>query len=83
MILGQVFHGEGAVSLMPLLVRPAQRQIGSVRMDEGVSAAEGGASAADRWSIGNRVRDIEEAPDGTLWMLEDAKPGGLFHLTPK
>jgi hypothetical protein len=29
------------------------------------------------------VRDIEEAPDGSLWMLEDAKPGGLFHLTPK
>src|ERR1700728_813554 len=44
---------------------------------------KGGATAAQRWSIGKRVRDIEEAPDGSLWMLEDANPGGLFHLTPK
>jgi aldose sugar dehydrogenase len=32
--------------------------------------------------MGKRVRDIEEGPDGSLWMLEDALPGGLFHLTP-
>jgi glucose/arabinose dehydrogenase len=44
---------------------------------------KGGATAAQRWNVGKRVRDIEEAPDGTLWMLEDANPGGLFHLTPK
>ena len=43
----------------------------------------GGATAANRWSVGKRVRDIEEAPDGSLWMLEDASPGGLFRLTPK
>ena len=44
---------------------------------------KGGATAVDRWSIGKRVRDIEEAPDGSLWMLEDSESGGLFHLTPK
>jgi len=44
---------------------------------------KGGATAVQRWTIGKRVRDIEEAPDGSLWMLEDAKPGGLIHLTPK
>ncbi len=44
---------------------------------------KGGATAAQRWSVGKRVRDIEEAPDGTLWMLEDSTTGGLFHLTPK
>ena len=44
---------------------------------------KGGATAAQRWDVGKRVRDIEEAPDGTLWMLEDADQGGLFHLTPK
>ncbi len=44
---------------------------------------KGGATAAQRWSIGKRVRDIEESPDGSLWMLEDANPGGLIHLTPK
>jgi glucose/arabinose dehydrogenase len=44
---------------------------------------KGGATAVQRWDVGKRVRDIEEAPDGSLWMLEDANPGGLFHLTPK
>jgi aldose sugar dehydrogenase len=44
---------------------------------------KGGATAAQRWTVDKRVRDIEEAPDGSLWMLEDANPGGLFHLTPK
>jgi glucose/arabinose dehydrogenase len=44
---------------------------------------KGGAKAVERWDMGHRVRDIEEAPDGSLWMIEDAKPGGLFHLTPK
>jgi aldose sugar dehydrogenase len=44
---------------------------------------KGGATAVQRWSMGKRVRDIEEAPDGTLWMLEDTETGGLFHLTPK
>ncbi len=44
---------------------------------------KGGATAVQRWGVGMRVRDIEEAPDGSLWMLEDAHPGGLYHLTPK
>ena len=44
---------------------------------------KGGATAAQRWSVGKRVRDIEEAPDGSLWLLEDNAPGGLFRLTPK
>jgi len=45
--------------------------------------SKGGATAVQRWSIGKRIRDIEEAPDGSLWMLEDAEPGGLFRITPK
>ena len=43
----------------------------------------GGAKAAQRWSIGKRLRDIDEAPDGSLWMLEDDNPGALMHVTPK
>ncbi len=43
----------------------------------------GGAKAAERWDVGHRVRDVEEAPDGSLWILEDANPGALIHLTPK
>ena len=44
---------------------------------------KGGAEAVDRWDIGFRVRDAEVAPDGALWMIEDAKPGRLVRLTPK
>jgi glucose/arabinose dehydrogenase len=43
---------------------------------------KGGATAAERWSVGHRVRDVEVAPDGALWVAEDANPGGLFRLTP-
>jgi glucose/arabinose dehydrogenase len=43
----------------------------------------GGAKAVQRWDVGHRIRDIEEAPDGSLWMLEDANPGALIHVTPK
>jgi glucose/arabinose dehydrogenase len=44
---------------------------------------KGGAKAAERWDVGHRIRDVEAAPDGALWMLEDANPGGLFRVTPK
>ena len=43
---------------------------------------KGGARVADRWNVGLRVRDVEEGPDGSLWMLEDANPGALVHVTP-
>jgi glucose/arabinose dehydrogenase len=43
----------------------------------------GGAKTAERWEVGKRIRDVEEGPDGSLWMLEDANPGALIHVTPK
>jgi glucose/arabinose dehydrogenase len=44
---------------------------------------KGGAKAAERWNVSRRIRDVEEGPDGSLWMLEDANPGALIHVTPK
>jgi aldose sugar dehydrogenase len=44
---------------------------------------KGGAKTAERWDVGHRIRDVEEGPDGSLWMLEDASEGALFHVTPK
>jgi len=44
---------------------------------------KGGAQTAERWDVGHRIRDVEVAPDGSLWMIEDAKPGALYHVTPK
>jgi aldose sugar dehydrogenase len=43
---------------------------------------KGGAKLAERFNVGKRVRDVEQAPDGTLWMVEDANPGALIHVTP-
>lgn len=43
----------------------------------------GGAKTAERWAVGHRIRDVEEAADGSLWMLEDENPGALIHVTPK
>jgi glucose/arabinose dehydrogenase len=45
--------------------------------------AKGGATPAERWPVGHRIRDVEVGPDGALWMLEDSNPGGLFRVTPK
>jgi glucose/arabinose dehydrogenase len=44
-----------------------------------------GASAtpAEHWTVGFRVRAVEQAPDGALWLIEDADEGGLYRLTPK
>jgi glucose/arabinose dehydrogenase len=43
----------------------------------------GGAKAVERWKVGKRIRDVEEGPDGSLWLLEDSSPGALIHVTPK
>jgi aldose sugar dehydrogenase len=44
---------------------------------------KGGATPAERWSVGHPLRDVEEAADGALWLLEDTPTGGLFRVTPK
>lgn len=57
--------------------------LGTMSLNRLVFDGKGGAKAAERWEIGKRIRDVEEAPDGSLWMLEDANPGALIHVTPK
>jgi len=41
------------------------------------------ATPAEHWTVGFRVRAVEQAPDGALWLIEDAHEGGLYRLTPK
>ncbi len=41
------------------------------------------ATPAERWPVGFRARDVEQAPDGALWLIEDDEAGGLYRLTPK
>ena len=57
--------------------------LGSRSLNRIIFDGHGGAKAAERWEVGHRIRDVEEGPDGSLWMLEDANPGALFHVTPK
>jgi glucose/arabinose dehydrogenase len=40
------------------------------------------ATPAEHWVVGFRVRDVAQAPDGALWLIEDAADGGLYRLTP-
>jgi glucose/arabinose dehydrogenase len=43
---------------------------------------KGGATPAERWNVGFRVRDIAVAADGAIWAVEDKNGGGLYKLTP-
>ena len=44
---------------------------------------KGSAEQAERWAVGFRVRDVAIAPDGAIWLIQDANPGGLYRLIPK
>jgi glucose/arabinose dehydrogenase len=57
--------------------------LGTTSLNRIIFDGHGGAKTAERWSVGHRIRDVEEGPDGSLWMLEDANPGALIHVTPK
>jgi len=41
------------------------------------------ATPAEHWTVGFRVRDVAQSPDGALWLIEDDHEGGLYRLTPK
>lgn len=45
-------------------------------------AANGAVDEADRWDMQARIRDVAEAPDGAVWVIEDDNPGRLLRLTP-
>jgi aldose sugar dehydrogenase len=55
----------------------------SMSLNRIIFDGKGGAKTAERWEVGKRIRDVEQGPDGSLWMLEDANPGALIHVTPK
>ena len=44
---------------------------------EGTSASE-----YRRYAMGARIREVEQGPDGALWLLEDGGNARLLKLTP-
>ncbi|MEL1263238.1 PQQ-dependent sugar dehydrogenase [Pseudoxanthomonas putridarboris] len=40
------------------------------------------ASEERRYPMGRRIREVEQGPDGALWLLEDGSGGRLLKLTP-
>ncbi len=48
-----------------------------VRIDFGAN----GAREAERFRMGERIRAVEQGPDGALWVLEDGRGGRLLKLT--
>jgi glucose/arabinose dehydrogenase len=57
--------------------------MGTMTLNRIIVDGHGGAKTAERWAVGKRIRDVEEGPDGSLWLLEDANPGALIHVTPR
>jgi aldose sugar dehydrogenase len=45
-----------------------------------------GAREAERWEMGERIREVEQGPDGAVYLLQDGdddgKGGRLLRLTP-
>jgi glucose/arabinose dehydrogenase len=72
---GQMFPGWQGSALISGM---ASQSISRIAFD-----AQGRPTPAERWLVGHRLRAVAVAPDGALWLAEDAARGGLFRVTPK
>jgi Glucose/sorbosone dehydrogenases len=41
------------------------------------------AREAERFAMGERIREVEQGPDGAIWLLQDGDAGRLLKLSPK
>jgi aldose sugar dehydrogenase len=62
--------------------------IGGLSSEALIRVAIDGTSAreAERWDMGRRIREVEQGPDGAIWLLEDERDGSggrLLKLTPR
>jgi glucose/arabinose dehydrogenase len=39
------------------------------------------AEEVERFSMGKRIREVEQGPEGAIWVLEDRSGGRLLKLT--
>ena len=40
------------------------------------------AEEVERFAMGKRIREVEQGPEGAIWVLEDKQGGRLLRLTP-
>ncbi|MXO64234.1 PQQ-dependent sugar dehydrogenase [Altericroceibacterium endophyticum] len=59
-----------------LIANLKTKSISRVSIDDAMRGTE-----ESRYDFDNRLRDIAEAEDGSLWVIEDGKGGRLLHLT--
>lgn len=59
--------------------------LGGLRSEALVRVEVNGESAAEaeRFDMGKRIREVEQGPDGAVWLLEDRDNARLLKLTPK
>lgn len=48
-----------------------------------VEFGDGTAREAERFDMGQRIREVEQGPDGAIWVLEDGRGGRLLALTKR
>jgi glucose/arabinose dehydrogenase len=41
------------------------------------------AREVERFDMGQRIREVEQGPDGAIYLLEDGTDARLLKLTPK
>lgn len=57
--------------------------LGSMALIRVAFKENGDADEAERYDMGNRIRDVAVAKDGSVYVIEDDIPGRLLRLTPK
>jgi glucose/arabinose dehydrogenase len=48
-----------------------------------IDASGEAAKKAERWKMDTRIREVEQGPDGAIWLLTDGSGGELLKLIPK
>lgn len=48
-----------------------------------IKLSSGQAEEVERFDMGKRIREVEQGPQGAIWVLEDQKGGRLLRLTPQ
>jgi glucose/arabinose dehydrogenase len=58
--------------------------LGGLKSESLIRVEIDGADAREieRFEMGKRIREVEQGPDGAVWLLEDKAGGRLLRLTP-